>query len=117
MHISNEAQAHYDTTVGYDLEVRLKVVLYRKLTMYWCSDNVTRCHTALNLKVGKMKYGLGNPAPDWTKLPKVGKTSLELGKKKYSLHKSKDSVTEESEDNGRSQLMDNDFDIIDCSYD
>ena len=44
--------------------------------MHRHSDHVMCWHPALNLEVGKMNYGLGNPAPD---------IFVEVGKKKLSI--------------------------------
>ena len=55
---------HYDATVGCYLEVSSERGggIQKLGRVHGHSDRVMRCHPGLNLKVGKMKYGLAN----WT---------------------------------------------------
>ena len=81
--ISNEAQMHHDKTVGCYLEAPVKGSSIQKLDhVHWHCDWVTCCHPALNLKVGKMNYGLGNQATDWAIRSKSGQNFSRTGEKK-----------------------------------
>ena len=86
----NEALAHYNKTVGCYIEANVKDGGIQKFdSIHLHSDSLMSCPPALNLKVGKMNYGLGNKAPEWAKLSnvqKVGKTFLEVGEKVTDMY-------------------------------
>ena len=84
-----KAQAHYDTTVGGNLEAPVKGGNIQNLDHMHerhigHSDSVTSSHPVLNLKVGQMNYIMGYLYPDWAKPSKRGQNLQEVGKKKYS---------------------------------
>ena len=68
------------------LRPKWKVGIQKLDSVLWHCDHKMHCHPGLNLKVGKMNYGLGNLDPDWAKCSKSGQNFSRNEQKKKMNH-------------------------------